>query len=85
MALLEQGPVILQLHLMEFRPCLDKTLLTFGQRSRDKPNGINAEDTHCILIIGVEMRNMMRASDLGKHTNNNTKKPAKFRHSIQLS
>jgi len=57
---------------VEFSPCLHKTKLALGQRTRDEPDGINAKNPDFALIIGVKMSHVMWGANLGKHTNDNT-------------
>jgi hypothetical protein len=65
---------------MQFRPRFHKTLLTPRKRSSNQLNWIQPEYGHIILIIGMEVRQMVRLADFHVHPNNDAKKTAKLRH-----
>src|SRR3972149_529352 len=63
---------------MQFCPCFDQTLLALRQRTVDHLDGVNAIDCNCVLIIGMEVRLMMRSTGFRIHTNDDAKEASDF-------
>ena len=80
MPLLQSVPVVEQFLLMQLCPGFDQTPLAGGQRSRHHVHGVNADDRHVILPIGVEVRDVMLPARLGEHAHDDSEKPAEFWH-----
>ena len=57
-----------------------KTLLATRKRTSNQFDGIQAKYSRVILIIGVEMRKVMRLANFHVHANDDPKKAAEFRH-----
>jgi hypothetical protein len=65
-------PVGLQFSLVKFRPCFHKTNLPLRLGASDPFDGIDAKDRNFVLLVSVKMSDVMRCSNLGKHTNDNS-------------
>ena len=63
---------------MQFCPCFNQTLLALGQRAVDHLDRVNAIDRNRVLIIGVEVRLMMRSAGFRIHTNDDAKEASDF-------
>src|SRR5665213_3588315 len=80
-ALLQPPPVFHQFFTMHFGPAFHKTLLPKRKRPRNKFDGRKAVNSHRLLVVSMEMRQMMWSEWFRIHSNNNSKKTRKFRHS----
>jgi hypothetical protein len=54
--------------------------LPFRQRPGYQFDGINAEDTHIVLVVSVEVWSVMRSSRLHEHTDDDTEEATEFWH-----
>ena len=79
---MQPRPIRQQLFLVKFRPGLYQAPLTPREFAGDQFDGIEAEDRHIVLVLGVEVRQVVRCPDLHVHTNNDTKKAAEFWHIV---
>jgi hypothetical protein len=57
---LQEIPVVLQFHPVDLRPRLDEPLLCLWQASSQALNRVDSEDGRVVLVVGVEMRSMVR-------------------------
>lgn len=69
---------------MEFCPRLDKAALSPGNRTGNQFHGIKAEYRHVVLVIGVQVWQMVRLSDLEIHANDDAEEAAQLRHAFIL-
>ncbi len=65
---------------MELSPSFHQTQLSSWKISRDQINGVKAKYGGIVLIIGMEMRCMVRSAGFHIHSYDDPKKSAKFRH-----
>jgi len=70
--------------LMQFRPCLNHVLLTFGQAAGDQFDGINSLNRDFILIIGMKVRRAVLNAGFHVHPNDDSEKSAQFGHGGSL-
>lgn len=80
-SLLQQTPVFQQLVPMHFGLRFHQPLLSEREQSRNQIDGVQAVNRHGLLILGMEMRQVMRSERLRIHADDNPIKPRKFRHS----
>ena len=80
MTLLQSGPVVEQLLLVQLGPRFHQPSLAGGQRAGDQVNGVNAKDRVLVLPVGMEVRKVMLAAHLGEHADDDSKKATEFRH-----
>lgn len=57
---MQEIPVVLQFHPVDLRPRLDEPLLCLWQASSQALNRVDSEDGRVVLVVGVEMRSMVR-------------------------
>jgi hypothetical protein len=69
---------------MNFRPCFDEALLRPRKPTTNALDRIESERGQGVLIQGVEVRPMMRSTELHEHPNHNSEKPRQFRHGSTL-
>jgi hypothetical protein len=55
--------------------------LPLRYETSDQFDGINAEDSHMFLVIGVEVWNVVRSSNLHEHADNYAEEATEFWHS----
>ncbi len=79
---MKQIPVRQQFSLMQLRPSLYQTPLLLRKGSGNHFHRINRKNSSFILKIRMEMSDMVRRSRFRKHSDNDTKEAAEFRHSI---
>ncbi len=65
---------------MQFGPSFHKALLALGESPSDQFQRVDAVDGHIPMIIGVEVRQVMGCLGLCEHSNDDSEKPAQFRH-----
>jgi len=65
---------------MEFSPRLDEPALPLGKLPSQNLDRINRIDRHELLIVGMEVRSMVRIARLDKHPNDDSEEAADFRH-----
>ena len=78
--MLQSIPIGHQFLLMQFSPSLNQAPLTFRQCARNKLHGIDTENAHFFLVVGVEVRHVVLRADLGKHSDNYAEEATQFRH-----
>ena len=79
---MKQLPVRRQFVLMQFRPCLDQAPLFLRKGAGDQVHRANRKNGGGVLKISMEMRNVVRRARFGKHSDDNAKKAAEFRHQL---
>ena len=57
---------------MEFSPSFHEALLTLGEVPSDQLQRLHSVNGNVLLIVGVEVRKMMRRVRLGEHSNDNS-------------
>ena len=82
---MQQDLVGEQFGLMQFRPRFHETPLSLGKPASKDVHRIDCDDGYFVLIVGMEMRHVMRSSRFGEHTDDDAEKPAEFGHRIILS
>jgi len=82
---LEPLPICDKFLLMQLRPCLDKALLTSWKSASYQLDWFQAEHRSIVLIIGVKVRQVMRAAHFHIHPNNDAKETAQLRHRRSIS
>ena len=65
---------------MNFRPRLDEALLRSREPAANALDRIESERGQGVLIQGVEVRSMVRGTDLHEHPNDYSEKARQFRH-----
>jgi hypothetical protein len=70
---------------MQFYPRFDQPTLAFWQVTREQIAGVDAKHRDMLLIIGMEMGHVMLRFHFHKHPNDDSKKPADFRHYFTAS
>ena len=66
--------------MMNFRPRLDEALLHSREPAANALDRIESERGQCVLIQGVEVRSMVRGTDLHEHPNNYSEETRQLRH-----
>ncbi len=69
---------------MNFRPCLNEALLRPREPAANALDRIEGERGQGGLIQGVEVRSMVRGTDLHEHPNDYSEKAGQFRHAGTL-
>jgi hypothetical protein len=72
---LQEIPVVEQLGPMNFRPGLSEPPLCDRQCTAQAFECVYREHRRVILVVGVEMRSVVRTSRFDKHTNDDAKEP----------
>jgi hypothetical protein len=80
MTSLQSIPIGDKFCLMQFSPGFDWPLLAFRQRACQQFHRLNPLHCHMLLVLRVEVRRMVRSLDLDKHSDDNAKETATFRH-----
>ena len=65
---------------MNFGPGNRQALLAGRQQTRHGLDRLDAENSDSVLVIGVEVRPMMRSTRLDEHPDDDSKKAADFGH-----
>ena len=65
---------------MKFGPCFDKALLRPREPAAHALDWIESERGQGVLIQGVEVRSMVRGTDLHEHPNDYSEKARQFGH-----
>ena len=66
--------------MMNFRPRLDEALLPSREPATNALDWIESERGQGVLIQGVEVRSMVRGTDLHEHPNDYSEKARQFGH-----
>ena len=61
---------------MKFDPSFDKPLLALRHSAPDHFERLNAIHGYLVLVVGVEMRQVMRRLWFSEHANDDSEKPA---------
>jgi hypothetical protein len=59
---------------MQLSPGLHESSLPGGQPAADHLHGVNPNDSHLILVVGMEMRSVVRRTRFGIHPDDDAKK-----------
>ena len=81
---MQEFPVGQEFRLMNFRPRLDEALLRPREPATNALDRIESERGQNVLIQGVEVRSMVRGTDLHEHPNDHSEKARQFRHGDTL-
>lgn len=73
-------PVGLKFGLMQLGPGFHKALLAAGECPSHEFQRVQAVNGNIVCVVNVEMRPVVRDADFHVHTDNDTKKAAKFGH-----
>ena len=73
-----------QLSLMNFCPCFHKPSLPLRQAASDEFDRIDREDPDVVLIIGMEVRAMVRRRGLGEHADDDPEESGDLWHLSRL-
>ena len=69
---------------MKFRPCFDESLLRPREPAANALDRIEGERRQGVLVQGVEVRSVVRGTDLHEHPNDDSEKARQFRHGATL-
>ena len=70
---------------MQLRPRFDKAQLTSGQGPCNQFQCVKAVNADRFLVVGMEVRYLMRRISLCVHSNNDTEKATEFWHEFILA
>jgi hypothetical protein len=77
---LESIPGCEQLRLMDFGPRFNQAALLLMKATANELDGVDCEDTDLILIVGMEVRSMVRRCRLGEHADDDPEESGDLRH-----
>ena len=77
---MQEFPVGQEFRVMKFRPCLDKALLRPREPAAHALDWIESERRQGVLVQGVEVRSVVRGTDLHEHPNDDSEEARQFRH-----
>ena len=81
---MQEFPVGQEFRVMNLRPRLDEALLRSREPAANALDRIESERGQGVLIQGVEVRSMVRGTDLHEHPNDDSEEPRQFRHGDTL-
>ena len=65
---------------MQFSPGLDEPALCAGQLSYQELNRVDTKHGYVLLVVGVEVRRVVRLTELHEHADDDPEEPAEFWH-----
>ncbi len=65
---------------MQLSPGFHQSSLPPGKFTGHEFDGVQTEYRHIVLVVGVQVRQVVRPPDLDKHTDDDTEESAQFRH-----
>src|SRR5436190_23557991 len=77
---LQERPVLQQFRMVDFGPCFDEALLRARKAAADAFDRVQSERCDYILIRGMEMRPVVRCTDLQEHSNYDSEESGNLRH-----
>ena len=69
---------------MNLGPGLDKALLPLRKAARYDLDEVDRDDTHFILVVGMEVGPMMRSSRLSEHSDDDPEESGELWHSARF-
>ena len=77
---MQEFPIGQEFRMMNFGPRLDEALLRAREPAADALDRIESKRGQGVLIQGVEVRSMVRGTDLHEHSNDYSEKARQFGH-----
>ena len=69
---------------MDLRPGNDESFLSAGQYASDRFDRVDGKDADPVLVVGMEMRAVVRPSCLDEHSDNDAEETADLGHSVRV-